>query len=178
MSQSKATNLSAGNPRKKSSLNHGLDSKLLAYATAAGAGLLALAQPAHAEIVYTPANQTITPNQYLQLDLNNDGIADFTIQDQFFPVGRHAGGNFPTNGSYSVGNLVAFADGANAILVQETRFASDLSPNKRVGKAASWNFKDGFMDSCDRKSGGGSQNTGLWLNVKNRYLGLRFSIQG
>jgi hypothetical protein len=63
-------------------LNNKLDRKLLAYTTAtgaAGASILALAQPAHAEIVYTPANQTISANQQFALDLNNDGIEDFEI---------------------------------------------------------------------------------------------------
>ncbi len=140
--------------------------------------MLALAQPARGEIVYTPANQTIAPNQQFLLDLNNDGIADFTIDNQFFPMGRHLGGNFPTNGSYSVGNLVVFPDGPNAILVQGIRFASDLSPAKRVGKGAKWNFKDAAMESCQSRSGSSSHNTGPWQNVKARYLGLTFSIQG
>jgi hypothetical protein len=41
-----------------------------------------LAQPAQAEIVYTPANVTIGPNQSYALDLNHDGIIDFTIMNQ------------------------------------------------------------------------------------------------
>jgi len=43
--------------------------------------------------------------------VNNDGIEDFDIADQFFPLGvKHdrRGGAFPTNGSYSNGNLVIF----------------------------------------------------------------------
>src|SRR5580693_4228107 len=107
MSQSNSADRISLNHPSPSSLNNKLDRKLLAYTTAAGAAgasILALAQPGHAEIVYTPADQT------LNLDLNNDGIEDFDIENQFFPMGvkaGHHGGAFPTNGSYSEGNLMA-----------------------------------------------------------------------
>jgi len=48
-------------------------------ASAAGVTLLALAPPVQAEIVYTPTNVTIGPNQSYDLDLDNNGTADFTI---------------------------------------------------------------------------------------------------
>ena len=44
-----------------------------------GVGLLALAWPAEAEIVYTPVKVTILGNGSITLDLNNDGVTDFTI---------------------------------------------------------------------------------------------------
>src|SRR5580704_13246868 len=61
-----------------------LDKNLLAYAaaaSAAGVGMLALAQPAAAKIVYTPANTELVPKTKLNLDLNHDGIADFQVND-------------------------------------------------------------------------------------------------
>lgn len=62
-----------------------LDKHLLAYATAASAaGVGLLAQPAEAKIVYTAAHTTIQGNGgNLNLDLNNDGIADFIIFNGF-----------------------------------------------------------------------------------------------
>jgi hypothetical protein len=60
------------------STNHRLNSYALA-AGAAGVSLLALAQPADAEVVYTPANVTVSRNGSYKLDLNNDGIVDFFI---------------------------------------------------------------------------------------------------
>ncbi|MGA7078175.1 MAG: hypothetical protein WBQ43_22350 [Terriglobales bacterium] len=67
---------------RRDSLHQHLHAYALA-ASAAGVTMLALAQPAPAEIVYTPANITIGPNQSYNLDLNNDGITDFTITNQF-----------------------------------------------------------------------------------------------
>jgi len=73
-----------------------LDKQLLAYATAAtAAGIGLLAQPAEAKIVYTAANTTIQGNGgNLNLDLNNDGIADFTIFNGFPEGVRHPEGAF------------------------------------------------------------------------------------
>ena len=56
-----------------------LDKRLLAYALAA-AGAVVLTPSASAEIVYTPTNVRLTYGT-LPLDLNNDGITDFTIHD-------------------------------------------------------------------------------------------------
>ena len=68
-------------------------------AAAAGVGILA-SQPAQAEIVYTKAHRQITPNTSIKLDLNHDGIADFTFKDTF------------TQSNYSsFGRLSAFPTG-------------------------------------------------------------------
>jgi hypothetical protein len=54
-------------------------SRLAISAMVAGVGLLVLAPPAAAEIVYTPTNITLPPNTSYNLDVNNDGVTDFTI---------------------------------------------------------------------------------------------------
>ena len=59
-------------------LNHRLSQYALA-ASAAGVGVLALAQPAEARIVYTPAHRYIRLNHPLGIDLNRDGIVDFYV---------------------------------------------------------------------------------------------------
>src|ERR1700727_410444 len=68
-----------------SSLSKPVHQRLSAYALAAGAtgvSLLALAQPSEGEIVYTPANQTVGRNGSYNIDLNHDGITDFTILER------------------------------------------------------------------------------------------------
>ena len=42
-------------------------------------GVLALAQPAGARIIYTQIHKVIGKNSYSRIDLNHDGIVDFTI---------------------------------------------------------------------------------------------------
>jgi hypothetical protein len=185
MSQSSAANRFSLKRRLPSSLSNKLDRKLLAYTTAdgaAGASVLALAQPGQAEIVYTPANQTISANQQFKLDLNNDGIEDFDLDNQFFPMGVKYGGHrgaFPTNGSSSVGNLQVFPDGSpNRVLINSSRLASALLPAQRVGPGGKWDRQEGRMESCGQNDGERVFSVGEWNNVKTRYLGLAFSIQG
>ena len=55
-----------------------------AIATILAVGLLGLARPTEAEIVYTPVNITIGPNSSYNLDVNNDGVTDFTISTHYF----------------------------------------------------------------------------------------------
>src|SRR4029077_1885007 len=63
-------------------LSDSLHRQLNAYALsacAAGVGVLALAVPAEAKIIYTPAHVVIGKGQKFQLDLNHDGIKDFGL---------------------------------------------------------------------------------------------------
>jgi hypothetical protein len=68
--------------RKPSALSESAQRHLNAYAlaaSAAGVGVLALALPAEAKIVYTKADVVIDFNSYL-LDLNHDGVNDFDLK--------------------------------------------------------------------------------------------------
>jgi hypothetical protein len=71
-----------------SDLAEGLEKRTSVYAMAAGAAgvsVLALATPARAEIVYTPANIRV-PLEHgdgmgVKIDFNHDGINDFSLWD-------------------------------------------------------------------------------------------------
>jgi hypothetical protein len=70
--------------RRTAKLSKSVCRQLNSYAlaaSAAGVGMLALAQPAEAKIVYTPAHIAVPINTFLPLDLNHDGVNDlsFTI---------------------------------------------------------------------------------------------------
>lgn len=72
--------------KNRTALSENLNKKLLSYAAAAGAagvGILGAVQPAEAEVVYTPANTPILVNHPLPLDLNNDGLVDFTLSNNY-----------------------------------------------------------------------------------------------
>lgn len=76
-----------GNIRKpkvrEATLDSKLEKRLAVYAAAAGAagvGMLALAPPARAQIVYTPANLPVPHDGYfLPIDFNHDGAAEFSL---------------------------------------------------------------------------------------------------
>jgi hypothetical protein len=59
-------------------------------AGAAGVGVMALAEPAEAEIVYTPTHVNIAPNRTVGLDLNHDGSVDFTIRNLLYIYSTYA----------------------------------------------------------------------------------------
>jgi len=68
--------------RGTSTLKTKLEQSLTAYAaaaSAAGVGLLTLAQPAEARVVYTAVHEVIPPGSDYRIDLNQDGKADFRI---------------------------------------------------------------------------------------------------
>jgi hypothetical protein len=115
-----------------------LDKQLLAYATAAtAAGIGLLAQPAEAKIVYTAANTTIQGNGgNLNLDLNNDGIADFIIFNGFPEGVRHP------EGAFGYGLNIYPAQAGNEIwgVLSAKGFecAAALPPSVKVGPGAAF----------------------------------------
>jgi hypothetical protein len=142
--------------------------RLSAYAlaaSAAGVGVLALAQPAGARIVYTPTHQVIGKNGRYKLDLNHDKIADFVL------VNTHG-----CNTDYCIDALSALpsqgngVEGAKGFL--SIPYASALQRGARIGPKA--HFSGRLMASSQSSQG----TIGKWLNVTNGYLGLKFTIKG
>jgi hypothetical protein len=147
--------------RKTTSLNRSLDRRLAAYiasGSAVGVGVLVLAQPAEAEIVYTATHTRIhegDPNTLL--DLNNDGIADFEFNHY----------------SSSVRWLYIFgATNSNSILLVQG-WAADLVKGILIGPKRQFSGSPQLM----AESYAGT-TLGDWNRVQNRYLGLRFQIDG
>ena len=154
-------------------------------ASAAGVSVLALAQPGEAEIIYTPANVTIGPNQEYGLDLTGNGTVDFTIRDRFFsyttifatfslfvkhPPRGNAVAAHLAFGGYAHGGVHHFAYALNSGLP-----ISQQAPHFSVARATmTWNCQ------CDA----GGFFAGSWLarpsgqGLSNRYLGLKFMING
>jgi len=137
--------------------------------------MLALAQPSEARIIYTKANKNIDPNTTLHLDLNHDGIADFDLKDTFRTT---------TSIGY-LGQLTVSPDkDKNAVWGHKAHwpYASALSANVRVGPKGQFLPGSGMM-ARTFVSGGVRLpqplfSYGLWCNVENRYLGLKFVIKG
>jgi hypothetical protein len=131
-------------------------------ASAAGVGLLALT-PAEAKVVYTPVH--IGLGSVIRLDLNHDGTYDFYLVAQI-QTGKSADwGVFPAQ----AGNLVVGTKGQ----------ASALRAGARVGPKGKFPPYANVLARVWRKSDTGTfYSSGQWRNVKNRYLGLKFLIQG
>ena len=169
-------------PRKTSNLSQSIHQQLNMYAIAAGAagvGLLALAQPAQAKIVYTAANTKLPINAPFYLDLNHDGIKDFKLYL------RSASG--PPTGSRSVYNSLRITgQRKNEVWTvrssHTSRFcAAALPKGRQVGPRSPLQKGSHIMAVYAQSVGGGGTEFCPWAtnNVNaHPYLGLKFLING
>lgn len=158
--------------RNLARLSRRTERNLHSYAVAAGAagvGVLALAQPAESKIIFTPTRQTIAPNTTLNIDLNQDGITDFAISNHYF-IGT------PIYQGYQGQVRVFGMNATNEIVGTSFENASALPAGAKIG--AKRTFKGLEMVSCKSDEHSGAYRFGQWINVKNRFLGLSFKING
>ena len=165
--------------REPASLSESLHRRLNAYAlaaSAAGVSVLAMAQPAEAKIIYTPAHVVLgaRSNTAYNLDLNRDGIRDFTLS--------HGYNYSSTTGFlFSIVQMEPYEENANRI-AGPSAYASALRAGVRVGPSN--RFSGNGIMAVGRANGRSGIPTyqGVWANkgkgLQNRYLGLTFAIKG
>lgn len=153
-------------------LSHALHAQLNMYAiaaSAAGVGVLALAQPATAKVVYTPVHQIIGANGVYNLNLNHDRTVDFLIQQWNYQ-------NWSSNNQ-----LLADPAVGNGVMGKEY-IASALASGASIGPnqtfIAGESNGEVMLSVTHTTTGGPSFVHGPWANVRNRYLGLKFQISG
>jgi len=162
--------------RKLSTLSESLLRHLDCYAlaaTAAGVGLLALTAPAEAKIVYTKIHQAIGPNGIYDLDLNHDGTVDFLIQrSTYCHSSSCAGFQKSLFAQGALGNGVMGVVGSRWPYASALKSGAEIGPRQRVGITGELLIvaKDQDFSTI--------YTWGQWVNVKNRYLGLKFKIKG
>ena len=178
--------------RKPANVSESIHQQLNMYALAAGAagvGVLALAQPANARIVYTHIHHVIGKNEYYAIDFNHDGIYDVTI---FNSMGQSKNGT-------SVNVVRAFPNQGEAGGVEGglfkgywpgTFFEAALKRGARIGYNRSgppFFYQRGVMvgqcvhgthNSRPPCSYHPSNTQGSWADVKDRYLGVTFTVKG
>jgi len=169
---------------KTASLPNLLQQQLNMYAlaaSAAGVSMLALAQPASAKIVYTPAHIKLSPHHVLSLDLNHDGINDFAL---FIQTGQSCfRGSQTCSTSFSWARMyVGPSSRGNAIVGKVTPdYASALRAGVLIGPKLSFQSAGKLMGDVayNHKS---AHYDGPWADsgkpVDKRYLGLKFLIKG
>jgi hypothetical protein len=164
-------------------LGASLEKALVAYAgaaTAASVGFLVLAPGAEAKVIYKKVNKPILLNTILPLDLNHDGVTDFTLVDS------HATYSFA-----AFGYLTVFPNKIQNKIMGPVRSAtgfywaaSALSTGVQIGSQGP--FAPGAKLMVGVVYAGARRKTprnpsscfGLWPNVTNRFLGLKFRISG
>jgi hypothetical protein len=172
----------AGSPRsrKAQNLSASLRRRLNAYAvvaSATGAAMLALAPPSGAEIVFTHANGMVSRNGSLNLDLNHDGVVDFTIVE--FAKGTSLRSSqslsvIPPQGNHVMCGWVACSSGfSNAAALQ---FGDPIGTRQYAWLTFP---RDNMV--YERNSNGNVFSGGGWAHIygnRARYLGLQFQIDG
>jgi hypothetical protein len=139
-------------------------------------GILALTQPAEAKIVYTPAHKVIPrETKDFPLDLNNDGVVDFTFWHW----------SFSGSGSWFwVSPATYKGKGSNEVLGSEAhgqyQVASALRAGTKVGPNARFVFAiyNSMAGVSWYSNGSVKSKTGRWQNAQNMYLGLKFVTDG
>jgi hypothetical protein len=148
------------------SFRHRLNMYTLA-ASAAGVGMLALAQSADGKVIYTKTHEVIAGAGQYYLDLNHDKITDFTIVNFWTTQCPDSCGQWvylkPPAGNSEIGSVT-----------RGWHFARALSKGSAIGPRGHFLAGTGFMAAAFSTQG----SVGPWRNVTNRYLGLKFQIKG
>jgi hypothetical protein len=139
---------------------------------------LALTLPAQGKIVYTHIHKQLPLNRTYFLDLNHDRIADFGLNNTKSTSSFGGGGGvltiFPTKSA----NRIWGAKTGNGFL----RYASALASGIAVGPKGQFTPGNKVMAHSSADEGRPrpltSSCAGPWGDVTDRYLGLKFVIQG
>lgn len=137
-----------------------------AAASAAGVSALALTAPAEGQIVYTPAHEKVSFGQEIRIDLNHDGITDLAIREALYSSSifwRHELRTIPAEGN----GVVAFENDFSLVVA--------ATPGEVIGSSDPFTPRAAAMATITT---GGFYYAGAWINVKNRYLGIMFQIDG
>lgn len=138
-------------------------------ATAASLGLVSSSPQAKAEIVYTPTNQVVPNDGKIMIDLNQDGVPDFTLANPF-----------RTQSFTGTSSVLAYAASHRGNQVYgRGAFASCLASGVQVGPAGKFGAVDRVLAKFFWNDGsyrvlGASANGGK--GVQDHYLGFRFRI--
>jgi hypothetical protein len=162
--------------RSDVSLDSSLEKRLKGYAlaaTAAGVSVVAFAQASDAEIVYTNVSKPVILNGApLSIDVNNDGVADFTLTN-FSSLTGGLGFFFLAAAPAQSGNEVLQVTSHGKIV------AAALSSGHPIGAKSSFRKNPPHLYMARQKFNTAAGSTyGPWLSVEYAYLGLKFVIQG
>ena len=164
-------------PREAAHLSESVNRRLNKYAlaaSAAGVGLLAFSIPAEGKVIYTAIHHVIPERASFQLDLDHDKNIDFAISN------RVTCGDSGCWYSLALNPVKGNAGLGHHFSPFYFPFALALKTGARIGHGAKL-FIESFEEMAVAYNGcsqGWCTFGGLWVNVRRRYLGLRFNIKG
>ncbi len=142
-------------------------------AAAAGVSVLALVQPAETEIIHKGSHGSIGPGQpYLYLDLNGDGIADFRFNATWIGSQSFASGYLAVHNAQAGNGVVATSRMGPAALQAGAAIGPNANFFSGTRTSMAWGWFMGsskpYLWKC----------YGPWEDARDRFLGLRFMING
>ena len=163
--------------RSEKSLSRPLKDRTDAYAlaaTAAGVGFCTLSMPAAAEVVFTPVHLEIGTNQTYNLDVNNDGIVDFTLFDNRLSGSRQ---NIEALSvlQRSDNRVEGYLSTSGYCVVAAVRKGQTIGPEHSFCRP---HQVGSYYLAIAEQTGTNYRNFGRWPNQGNRYLGLLFKLNG
>jgi hypothetical protein len=142
-------------------VNPWLDKNIAGYVAAAGAAGVSIlaAQFAEAKVIFTPARITIPLHGSLPLDLNNDGVNDFVFSNFFYGHDSrlYVNQQAPANQVFDLG--------------------AALPAGVPIGNRGTF-VNNALMAFQGTRSGISSFYSGPWKDAHQRFLGLKFSVNG
>jgi hypothetical protein len=126
--------------------------------------------PANAQILYTQVDVSIPVGGSYDLDLNGDGVTDFTLRSKLLQ-------GYCQWGDEYVWSLTVIPAGGNDVVTAAGQAGSDYASALQYGVPvnASQNFYPSASIMAELTWGScGIGMLGEWLNLPNRYLGLQF----
>ncbi|MFZ0318948.1 MAG: hypothetical protein WAL56_07470 [Candidatus Sulfotelmatobacter sp.] len=162
--------------KAKTKLAKPLENRLRAYsmvATATAAGLVAIAEPCAAEIIYTPAHGYLLHANWTKIDFNHDGIADvsFFLSSTNYKVLEREVVAKPA--LRSQGGIIGYAGAVHP-------YASALQKNATIGPKVAFVSTNAFLvrTQVSHYLCCYTLYAGAWRNVADRFLGVKFLIAG
>jgi len=161
-----------------------LERRMLLYVLAAGA-TIAGASAAQAKVVFTPSNVVLKPTSGLAIDLNNDGVVDFSLGDftSIISVSCTSGRQRRVRRAPDSGEcrepfsfIVVAAPDDQGEEVMSSGLAAALGTGAKIGGDDTFGQPNEELALASGTSG--VPFFGNFQNVTNRFIGVRFRING
>jgi len=150
-------------------LNEVLERRMLLYVLAAGSALAAV-PAAQARVIFTSSN-IVYHGHTIAIDLNNDGVTDFN-----FSVIVTGGCGTESRGYCNFFMEMRGAAASNLVEMGPEGGQAALIKGSKIGSGNDYSDKGDMVAFLSEPSG--QFLTGSWLNVTNRFLGVKFIIGG
>ena len=163
-----------------------LDRQLNTYAqmaVAAGVSVLALAGTSEGKVVYTETSQVTHPGVPLYIDLNHDGINDFSLRTLFYrgtsglEIGLEAAGYRNAN-NVVAGRRLSSSGGYFLSAASALPAGAQIGPERKFPVHHPFMAVELFSRVHTSKYSVAGPWAGKGTGVRNRYLGLKFVIHG